>query len=936
MAAPVAQRELTDAEVFGPDPETDALVRTVWGEARGEDATGRKAVAAVIRNRAKASGQPISAVVRAPGQFEPWSDPSVRPLLEKLDPTSDEYQAVLRDIQGDDDPTFGATHFYAPKAQAARGRPPPDWDNGQGFDIGSHRFFRIGYNDQPPPSRGRELSDAEVFGAASPNLEAAQEGAPDDPFGGAQFISQPKSAMQTDARFVDAETGEPLTAAQAAVYDAEIQAGRLDPAKVRAGEVRGGSEAFPLAQRDPKDLPKPGAWYLSPEGEKRQVPEPSVAETAINLGVKFIPGLGPLDILLKDDARTDAVERALQSGVLLGGRNEAVAGIASLPKIDEGWGATKGRFSDVLNREDRASGQARRDFPAAYDTAATLGALGSAIATPPGLLPRLATSGGAGFLSTDGSVGERAIGAGLGIAGGEVLNAALPRLVGAAANAINLPRRVAPETVEAADETLRRLGADRASLRPEAQSYLAEQLRRGVEPSDAAVLALNEGLPVRIPLRRGDVTGLPEDQFAFNAALRGARGAPAASDAQGVVAAQQAAMREMVDRLGGSMAGGGDAIPRRGRGGQLVSDALFGERVAQKAGVDKAYETARASDGAAMLPSYDAQVLSARMADAVADYDPARVGSVSKELFALDGAAGADVGVRDLFNMRSRLSSLRASNDGVEAGAAGKAIKAFDSYIQGALEDDLFRGDVGAVAAWRNAIKSARDFAEVFKQGDLVDRLTQEIGTGGQRRLAVDPGDAANYIFNRSALGAVGRRDLYRDLVKVRDVLTESGQGESWDALRSEAFMRIAGAGNAGVEGGAQQFSGAKFLSAWNKAKSEDPRLINLLFKPEEKATIDQFAALSARVTSPVKGGDNPSNTALALGALKKLGGFAFTVGKMTPFVHQAFGVIEEAAQRSAAARAMKPTPRRSPLPMRQLPARAGGQIGATAVEAQR
>lgn len=172
-------RELTDEEVFGAapaaampaiDPDTDALVRTVWGEARNQDATGRKAVASVIRNRARMTSRPVSDVVLEAGQFEPWGDPQTRAQLEALDPASPDYQAILADIQGDDDPTGGATHFYAPKAQEALGRDAPAWDDGTGVDIGDHRFFRLPYGGEAPAPVA-ELSDEEVFGSAAPMTE---------------------------------------------------------------------------------------------------------------------------------------------------------------------------------------------------------------------------------------------------------------------------------------------------------------------------------------------------------------------------------------------------------------------------------------------------------------------------------------------------------------------------------------------------------------------------------------------------------------------------------------------------------------------------------------------------------------------------------------------------------------------------------------------
>lgn len=121
----------------------DATVRTVWGEARN-DPDSQAAVASVIQNRARLTGKTARDVVTAKGQFEPWGRDDTRARMEGLDPLSPEYQDILGRVLpalGGEDPTNGATHFYAPKAQAALGRPAPAWAAGGGADIGAHRFY---------------------------------------------------------------------------------------------------------------------------------------------------------------------------------------------------------------------------------------------------------------------------------------------------------------------------------------------------------------------------------------------------------------------------------------------------------------------------------------------------------------------------------------------------------------------------------------------------------------------------------------------------------------------------------------------------------------------------------------------------------------------------------------------------------------------------
>jgi spore germination cell wall hydrolase CwlJ-like protein len=144
VAQPVQAQPLPAAGT-GVDDE-DLLVRTVYGEARGESPEGQRAVASVVRNRAAASGKPLRDVVFAPNQFEPWNNPQTRAQLEALDPNSPEYQTILANLRtGQGDPTGGATHFYSPTAQTALGRQPPAWAQGDGKDIGRHRFYNLPY-----------------------------------------------------------------------------------------------------------------------------------------------------------------------------------------------------------------------------------------------------------------------------------------------------------------------------------------------------------------------------------------------------------------------------------------------------------------------------------------------------------------------------------------------------------------------------------------------------------------------------------------------------------------------------------------------------------------------------------------------------------------------------------------------------------------------
>ncbi len=132
--------------------DRDLAIRTILAEAGNQGPTGMQAVGNVIRNRAvdgAYGGDTPSGVVTAPNQFEPWNTTSGRAKMASYDPNSPQYQqagASLERAYAGDDPTGGARNFFAPKAQAALGRPVPAWGAQGGQDIGDHRFFG-GVND---------------------------------------------------------------------------------------------------------------------------------------------------------------------------------------------------------------------------------------------------------------------------------------------------------------------------------------------------------------------------------------------------------------------------------------------------------------------------------------------------------------------------------------------------------------------------------------------------------------------------------------------------------------------------------------------------------------------------------------------------------------------------------------------------------------------
>lgn len=457
------------------------------------------------------------------------------------------------------------------------------------------------------------------------------------------------------------------------------------------------------------------------------------------------------------------------------------------------------------------------------------------------------------------------------------------------------------EQLQAARNALENIGVNFDNLPPADQNAISAKIAAGRSGAESAIQQAGDGLPVPVPLTQGQITGQPGQQLEENLALRGARGQDASIYAKGFQAQQQSALRGNVDAIGANLGGGQPIAP--GRAGASLSEALNARYDAAKSTVDQAYDAAREA-GPTQLPSYDAQALSGQVRQAVSTYDPLNIPRVSRELDRFQDLANgnADPDIGDLYAARARLTNLRSSNDPVEAGAATAAVKAFDQGMDESLSQSLFKGDPQAVQAWKTAIGARREFGQLFQGNDLIQKLTTRQPIGGQMQLAVDPHDASNYIFGRSDLGFVGRRNLYRELGRVKDVL--GADSPSWQAIKAEAFARAANSADGNIENGTTMFSGAKFQKAWQSMNSDDPALMSTLFSPEERDTIGRFAGVAARATSPVRGGDNPSNTAVganalgaAMGAVRRL---PFMALKTVPFIDHFGDTLQNAVWTSA------------------------------------
>lgn len=128
----------------------NALVNTVIAEAGGEGPEGMAAVAHVIANRANTRGQSLGEVVRAPHQFEGYSNPGSASQQAQQDPAMRaQAEEIVRNVLAGTlpDPTGGADHFH-------NGSVSPDWAAAMSptAQIGGHQFYASSARPQQPQS----------------------------------------------------------------------------------------------------------------------------------------------------------------------------------------------------------------------------------------------------------------------------------------------------------------------------------------------------------------------------------------------------------------------------------------------------------------------------------------------------------------------------------------------------------------------------------------------------------------------------------------------------------------------------------------------------------------------------------------------------------------------------------------------------------------
>lgn len=478
------------------------------------------------------------------------------------------------------------------------------------------------------------------------------------------------------------------------------------------------------------------------------------------------------------------------------------------------------------------------------------GAIGSAR-----MLPTMARSGavGAGMGAVSGALtsdpGQMLEGAKNGAITGGVIGAALPPVAKVVEVGVN--RLAVPAGKAAARIANRATGGRLLDPQVTAASRLADALRKdglGAEQvaatvaewervgNDAPALLNAAGENTRALLRAAAAQDGPRNTAVqFQNRTAGSLQDRAINLTQRLTPTDQRVAEDVaqaVERRIGTASAVPDPVAS-GAGGTAASEALNAQRDAAWQNVNNLYTQARAAaPERAHIAQAERPAIAAAIREAVADFDPLDVPSVTRQLNTLDGTGPLQV--RDLFELRTRIGKLRTNND-TQAVAAGAAVRAIDSALDDVAGRGLITGDPSVVGLWRDAIAARRQFGQAFEGNDLVQTLTERATRNGQRVNAVAPEDASSAVFGRSGVSA--RQGLSRDL---RGLQQRLNGGPQWDLLRREGQQRIL----------SQDAGTPQFGSAWNDFRTQNPQLADVLMNPAERARLQASQAQIGQATA--------------------------------------------------------------------------------------
>jgi hypothetical protein len=259
--------------------DRDALIRAMYAEAGNQSPEGMAKVGYNIRNRADADyggyGHDIQKQILAQGKSgrggqyssflanRPETNIAGRNAM-KLDPESAQYKKigdVADRVLGrvEQDPTMGASHYYAP--QGMPGHRAPKWANDPGMKFlgqeGAHKFYQqAGFNPEQSATP-MKLGDTAMLQGAKPSEQAMR-------------VASLGTMGDTQMRLPDAmQASAPVQVAKAELPAMHVGTRAPEPAPMRVAQAAPVAQArTPISATEPTTTPQHAA---TPEASPRNI-----------------------------------------------------------------------------------------------------------------------------------------------------------------------------------------------------------------------------------------------------------------------------------------------------------------------------------------------------------------------------------------------------------------------------------------------------------------------------------------------------------------------------------------------------------------------------------------------------------------------------------------------------------------------------------------
>jgi len=540
----------------------------------------------------------------------------------------------------------------------------------------------------------------------------------------------------------------------------------------------------------------------------------------------------------------------------------------------------------------------------------------------------------------------RAIGTGIGVAGGSVAQDALAQVAGSTED-IDLQHAMVAGALGASFEfaapfvvpffrrlfrnrrfydraaggltddgtaALRRAGIDPENVTDDFVRRFEQAAKDAVDPKDIATTArMVEADDFGVRLSRGDASRDVVQQGREDLMLKGAQGGDSAKNImRGFRESQADDILTARGRVQGELGGGQVSEPFQGT--RAVQDRLLESSQAARRGIREGFDDARSRNASVAVEGVKDLARSVR--EGFRGFNPATApsaGAMVKQLSTLERrfpGKVSKVSVRALEDWRQQVSALSRSNNSVERGAAGDLLRSYDDFMTTKLDDALISGDAGALDAFRSARRLRFQFRQKFEGNKIVEGLIETVDEGGEAFLKLEPSEATNVLFGASRFGKKGSTAAAR---RIKNVLGESSP--EFGAIREEAFLRLFPDGRNAI---------GKFPGNFDRAIKDSPELMRVFFGPDEIRQIARFRNVVHNATGRVEGAINRSGTAIA-GSRLVQDLFGLNPRTAAAFIARLLPVVVGDA--SGAARAVSAT--RAVIPKATGPAGLVGGVGA-------